>query len=41
MVDCDGDGVTDADEIAQEPIQTMHVVTMLQMYRSSNKHGRL
>ncbi|WP_258150446.1 hypothetical protein [Nonlabens tegetincola] len=28
-VDCDGDGVTDADEIAAEPIQTMHVVTIL------------
>ncbi|WP_219843763.1 hypothetical protein [Nonlabens tegetincola] len=25
-VDCDGDGVTDADEIANERIQTMHVV---------------
>ncbi|WP_146104948.1 hypothetical protein [Nonlabens tegetincola] len=31
MVDCDGDGVTDADEIAAGPIQTIHVVTMFLM----------
>ncbi|WP_146104947.1 hypothetical protein [Nonlabens tegetincola] len=41
MVDCDGDGVTDADEIANGPIQMMHVVTMLRCNSSSNKHSRL